>query len=286
MSGADQTPWKWTFRFGMVLSASVAAFAAWGALAPHIPMPEWAPPLAAGALMAALYGNSQALANCMAANARRAWDRGGGFQIPTLFFACCFVGFALMSMAGLHSAWDFVKANSHGAPLPDDGLMRLLFWFVAFAEPALNYGVEALKGLYRLEESEQERAWRDDAAKREERQREAEARRNALSVVAAPMAAAIATASVASAVEVSDAEFPLDRISHSGPAATAVEAHKAHGWRGPRDRARWERLVEAHEMGLSPAEIIRETGIPATTAYRWLQVLGDGAPRRGPRRIS
>lgn len=269
MSGAAQTPWKWTRRFAVALSVSVAAFAAWGALAPHIPMPEWAAPMAAGALMAALYGNSQALANCMAANARRAWERGGGFRIPTLFFMGCFGGFALLSMAGLHSAWDFVKANSHGAPLPDDDLMKVLFWFVAFSEPAMNYGVEALKGLHRIEEREDERAWREEAAEREDRQREAEARRKAFSVVAAPVAAAVAAATVASAVEVSGAEFPLDRISHTGPVATAMEAHKAHGWRGPRDQKKWERFVEAYGLGLSPTEIIRETGLPSTTVYRW-----------------
>ena len=65
-------PWKWTRRFAVGLTISVALFSAWGALAPHIPMAEWAAPMAAGVLMAALYGNSQGLANCMAANARRA----------------------------------------------------------------------------------------------------------------------------------------------------------------------------------------------------------------------
>ena len=37
----------------------------------------------------------------MAANARRAWERGSGYRLPALFFASCFVGFALLSMAGL-----------------------------------------------------------------------------------------------------------------------------------------------------------------------------------------
>ena len=91
-------PWKWTRRFAVGLTISVAAFSAWGALAPHIPMPAWAAPLAAGALMAALYGNSQGLANCMAANARCAWERGSGYRLPAFFFAACFVGFALLSI--------------------------------------------------------------------------------------------------------------------------------------------------------------------------------------------
>jgi hypothetical protein len=84
----------------------------------------------------------------MAANARRAWDCGEGYRLPTLFFAACFVGFALLSMSGLHSAWAFVKAHASGAPLPDDALMRALFTFVTFSELAMNYGVEALKVMH------------------------------------------------------------------------------------------------------------------------------------------
>ena len=50
-------PWTWTRRFAVGLTISVAAFSAWGALAPHIPMDDWAAPLAAGALMAAPSGS-------------------------------------------------------------------------------------------------------------------------------------------------------------------------------------------------------------------------------------
>jgi hypothetical protein len=137
---ASHIPWKWTRRFAVGLTISVAAFSAWGALAPHIPIATTTAPMAAGVLMAALYGNSQGLTNCMAANARRAWERGRGYRVPAFFFAICFAGFALLSMSGLHSAWEYVKAHADGAPLPEDTLMRTLFWFVAFSEPAMNYG--------------------------------------------------------------------------------------------------------------------------------------------------
>jgi hypothetical protein len=160
-------PWKWTRRFAVGLTISVAAFSAWGAVAPHIPMAAGAAPMAAGVLMAALYGNSQGLANCMAANARRAWERGRGYGLPAVFFTICFVGFALLSMAGLHSAWDYVKANADGAPLPGDDLMRTLFWFVAFSEPAMNYGVEALKSLHKDDERAEEQETLEAAADRE-----------------------------------------------------------------------------------------------------------------------
>jgi hypothetical protein len=89
----SRIPWKRTRRFAVGLTISVAAFSAWDALAPHIPM-------AAGGLVAALYGNSQGLANCMAANARGAWERGGGYNLPAFFFTLCFAGFALLSTSG------------------------------------------------------------------------------------------------------------------------------------------------------------------------------------------
>ncbi len=276
----SRVPWQWTRRFAVGLTVSVAAFSAWGALAPHIPMADWAAPTAAGALMAALYGNSQGLANCMAANARRAWERGRGYRLPCFFFAVCFVGFALLSMSGLHSAWEFVKVNAAGAPLPADDLMRALFLFVAFSEPAMNYGIEALKGLHKAEEHAEERDALDAAAARELRQRDAEARRKGFFAVAAPAAAvmAFAAAPAAHGAEMSARELPCQPVSHVAAASAAADAHTAHGWRGPRDPKRWEKFVEAHELGLSPAEIIRETGLASTTVYRWRNLLG-GASR-------
>lgn len=272
-------PWKWTRRFAIGLTISVAAFSAWGALAPHIPMAAWAAPMAAGALMAALYGNAQGLANCMAANARRAWERGASYRLPASFFAVCFVGFALLSMSGLHSAWEYVKAHVGDAPLPDDALMRNLFLFVAFSEPAMNYGVEALKALHKADELAEERETLDAAAAREVRQRDAEARRKALFAVAAPAAAVVALAPVANELEIASREFPLAPVSHSAPAEPCAETHGAHGWRGPRDPARWELFMAALARGLTPVEIIRETGLPSTTAYRWRKLAEMGVSR-------
>ncbi len=276
----SRVPWQWTRRFAVGLTISVAAFSAWGALAPHIPMAAWAAPMAAGVLMAALYGNSQGLANCMAANARRAWERGRGYRLPGFFFAVCFVGFAVLSMSGLHSAWEFVKANAAGAPLPSNDLMRALFLFVAFSEPAMNYGVEALKGLHKAEEYAEERDALDAAADRELRQRDAEARRKGFFAVAAPTAAAVAFAAAPAAqgAEMAQREFPCEPASHVAAGSMAREAHRAHGWRGPRDEKRWEKFVAAHELGLSPPEIIRETGLPSTTIYRWRGLLLGASP--------
>lgn len=258
-------PWKWTRRFAVGLTASVAAFSAFGALAPHIPMAYWVAPTVAGMLLAALYGNAQGLANCMAANCRLAWEkRDDGNFWPAVFFFGCFVGFALLSMSGLHSGWEYIQAHSDGAPLPDDGLMKTLFLFVAFSEPAMNYGVQALKSLQKAEDKRDERALLDEAAEREARRREAEERRRAFGVVSTGAAAAVLAAAVPAG------EFPLEPVSHSAPASADVQAHASHGWRGPRDQAKWDAVMALHQRHYAPMEIVAETGIPATTVYRWL----------------
>ena len=272
MNGTNGNPWKWTRRFAVGLTISVAAFSAFGALAPHIPMaPTWAP-IAAGMLLAAFYGNSQGLANCMAANCRLAWEkRDSGNFWPALFFFGCFVGFALLSMSGLHSAWEYVREHAGEAPLPDDGLMKTLFFFVAFSEPAMNYGVQALKSLQKAEDREEEKQTLDNAAERETRRIEAEERRKAFHV--ASTAGAVAALAAATPM----AEFPLEPVSHIAMASTDAEAHASHGWRGPRDQAKWEIFMEAHRRGMTPAEIVEDTGISSTTVYRWLaRVNGNG----------
>ena len=52
----SHVPWKWTRRFAVGLTLSVAAFSAWGALAPHIAMAGWVAPTAAGVLMPSVDG--------------------------------------------------------------------------------------------------------------------------------------------------------------------------------------------------------------------------------------
>lgn len=265
-------PWKWTRRFAVGLTVSVAGFSAFGALAPHIPMAAWVPPTAAGLLLACFYGNAQGLANCMAANCRLAWEkRSAGNFWPAAFFFVCFAGFALLSMSGLHSAWEYVRANAGGAPLPDDALMKTLFFFVAFSEPAMNYGVQALKSLQRAEEREEEREYRSEAAEREVRQREAEERRRGFHAVSTTAAAA----ALAMAIPASD--LPVEPVTHSAPASADIQAHASHGWKGPRDPTRWALFTEAHRRGLEPMEIVHETGIPSTTVYRWLGIIGARA---------
>lgn len=265
------TSWKWTRRFGVSLTISVAAFEAWGALAPHLPWAAHTAPVTAGVLMAAMYGNSQGLANCMAANMRRAWEAGHGYRLPALFFAGCFAGFALLSMSGLHTAWAFVKLHAGEAPLPDDGLMQDLFYFVAFSEPAMNYAVEALKALHKVNERAEEREERVAAADRAVRQHDAEARRRAMIAVAPAVSVAMAPAAVAEAMP---PELPRDQICHSAPVETTADAHAAHGWGGPRNEAKWKKFMEATELGLRPMEIVREAGIPSTTVYRWRRLFG------------
>ncbi len=103
--------------------------------------------------------------------------------------------------------------------------MRKLFWFVAFSEPAMNYGVEARKGLHRADERAEEREALDAGAERELRQRDAEARRKALFAVAAPAAAlAFATAPTAQGAEMIRREFPCAPVSHVAAGSAAAAA--------------------------------------------------------------
>lgn len=270
-------PWAWTRFFTVGLTIFVAAFCAWGALAPHIRALASMAPLATGVLMAGLYGNAQGLANCMAANMRRAWVAGDGYRAPAVFFFVCFIVFALTAMSGLHSAWAFARAHAGGAPLPDDQLMQWLFACIAFSEPAMNYGVEALKALQYQQQRAEEREALSDAADRDARRQEAEARRKALHVVAPMAVATVAAASMpaeaATLPRQSPPQFPLATAVHAAPANAMAEAHAARGWSGPRDPTKWQRFLEATELGMTPMAIVREVGIPSSTTYRWRRIL-------------
>lgn len=267
-----ERPWKWTRRFAVGLSASVAAFTASNFIAPFMPQNVGdipLPDLLAGLLLAAIVGNAQGLANCMAANARRVGAAGHKIAGRWCWVSCA--GFAAVSWFGLHNAWETVEASAAGYAFPDPLLMDGLFAFIAISEPTMNWVVDLLKSLQKLEEREDEKAFRDDAAEREARQREAEERRKAFHAVSTGAAAlALATAIPAG-------ELPMDPVSHTSLASADAEAHQAHGWKGPRDPERWALFMEAHRRGMNASEIIAETGIPTTTVYRWLGRIGAAA---------
>jgi len=156
MSLFAPSPWKWTRLFAIGLSASVAAFSVFGFIAPFLGVNTT---LAGAALLAAICGNAQGLANCMAANARRAKAKGDGYAAT--FNACvvCFLGFGALSAFGLHNGWEAVKSGAQsGHIFPSDMLMTPLFLFAAFSEPAMNWVVESIKALARDEPDEQEPA--------------------------------------------------------------------------------------------------------------------------------
>lgn len=271
-------PWKWTRRFAVGLSASVAGFSAFNFIAPFFPQQvgilgnEIAiPNLVAALLLASIVGNAQGLANCMAANARRV-GAAGHTKAGKWCWAFC-VGFAGVSWFGLHNAWEMVRESATGFAFPPALLMDALFAFIAMSEPTMNWVVDLLKGLQRVEERQDEQALRETAADREARQREADERRKGFRTVAATTAAA----AIAIPMGIPTAEFPLEPVSHSAPASADIDAHHSHGWKGPRDQAKWEIFKEAHRRGLSPMEIHEEVGIPTTTVYRWLARLnGNG----------
>lgn len=266
-----ETPWKWTRIFAVGLSASVAGFSAFNFVAPFLPGTLWgisAPDLLAGILLASIVGNAQGLANCMAANARRI-SAAGHVKAGRASWAFC-VGFAAVSWFGLHNAWEMVSASASGYAFPHPILMDLLFAFIAISEPTMNWVVDLLKSLHKAETRADEVEAREIAREREERQRDAEERRRSFHAVSTGAAAAVLAAG---AVGLPHGDFPLEPVSHSAPASADVEAHIAHGWRGPRDQAKWEMVKTAHARGLSPTEIVEETGIPSGTVYRWLSHL-------------
>lgn len=234
------------------------------------------PDLLAGMLLASIVGNAQGLANCMAANARRV-GAAGHESAGKWCWAFC-VGFAAMSWFGLHNAWAMVQASATGYAFPDPLLMDALFLFIAVSEPTMNWIVDLLKSLHaadvRAEDAHSRAVAREEAAERESRQRDAEERRRGFHTVSTGAAAA-ALAMGSAAVPVG--EFPIEPVSHSAPASADIEAHAAHGWRGPRDQVRWNLVKEAHRRGLSPSEIVEDTGVPSGTVYRWLAHLNGQA---------
>ncbi|MBX3430810.1 MAG: hypothetical protein KF779_14600 [Hyphomonadaceae bacterium] len=275
----SRLPWTWTRRFAVGLSASVAGFSAFNFITPFLPREAAGIPVAdllAGMLLAAIVGNAQGLANCSAANARRVGAAGRRGAEKWCWAFC--MGFAATSWFGLHNAWEMVEANASGYAFPDPLLMDVLFAFIAIAEPTTNWVVDLLKSLHEADARQQEHELREVAATREMRQRDADARRKVFHTVAAPMAAvAIAAAPLANTAEATQLDHPLDPVSHSAPQDAKTEGHRAHGWRGPRDQKRWERFVEADELGMAPTEIIKETGLPSTTVYRWKKLKDGGA---------
>lgn len=272
MNGTNGNPWKWTRRFAVGLSASVAGFSAFNFIAPFLPREIGGipiPDLLAGMLLASIVGNAQGLANCMAANARRVGAAGHQAAGKWCWAFC--VGFAAMSWFGLHNAWEMVQASATGYAFPDPLLMDVLFAFIAISEPTMNWIVDLLKSLHAAEERQSERELRSDAAEREARRIEADERRKAFHV--ASTAGAVAALAAATPM----ADFPLEPVSHIAMANTDAEAHASHGWKGPRDQAKWEIFMEAHRRGMTPAEIVADTGISSTTVYRWLsRVNGNG----------
>ncbi len=135
-------------------SSSVALFSVYGFVAPFMPVAPWTTQMVGGLLLAAICGNAQGLANCMAANARRAKARGDGFQGTYAACVICFLGFGSISAFGLHNGWELVKASGGGHAFPPDVIMAALFLFAAFSEPAMNWVVEAIKQLARIEQVE------------------------------------------------------------------------------------------------------------------------------------
>lgn len=254
MSLADDlfapSPWKWTRLFAIGLSASVAAFSVFGFVAPFVPgNATWA----GAALLAAICGNAQGLANCMAANARRAKAKGEGFEGTFQACVACFLGFGALSAFGLHNGWEAVKAEAGDGHFPPDWVMTALFLFAAFSEPAMNWVVESIKALAGEPEREHERPQAPIVADREPTERP---RLAAVGGVSVAVGAAL-THSAQAAPPI----FPHERSLVEPTPIVSMDASY------PSARAHFAALMA--EGVTKRVELARRTHVPLSTISRW-----------------
>src|SRR5262249_31387736 len=148
-----------------------------------------------------------------------------------------------------HGAWAYTKAHADGAALASDSIIDVLLVFLAFAEPSMYFGARAIMDLHQREKRDEERQDLADATARSVQMQQAALRPQALRAAGPAAAVALAVAPMNAVAELSR-ELPLDPTSHSAPADPNALSHTAHGWRGPRDQAKWKAFVEAMEAGM------------------------------------
>ncbi len=226
------------------------------------------------------------ISNAMAANAPVVISEGK--WLSGLICVGCFVGGGLISMNAMHLGWEVFKTLiDNRYTLPSDQQMNFAFLFVAFAKPGINWVIHAMEEIKwnrKLAEEDKEREDRNRRADRlaesegrVKRSQEAESRRRGIHVVPKVAMAAAAAAGIPGIAAAESPRFPVEETARSAPASADVEAHVAHGWKGPRDQAKWNLFKEAVRRGLDQKEISEATGIPTTTVHRWWHMMHGGA---------
>lgn len=205
------------------------------------------------------------LSNAMAANAALFFSHGK--YVSCLGAGAVFIGGGLVSMNSMHTGWTVFAELAKGYPLPSDEQMGWAFAYVAFVKPAVNWGIQSLKEIKRAEDAAEREREERERDKRDARMEAADARRKGFQVV--PPAAAAAALAVGMTGGASEA-FPLEPQALVAPASADSQAHASHGWKGPRDQAKWDRVMKLSREGWEPVEIFQEVGVSASTGYRWL----------------
>lgn len=260
--------WKWTDVFMRILTGCAVALCAVGFVAPsYSPESEslnWMAFLVGVGLSAAC-ALCLLLSNAMAANAavfiaHEKW-------LSAIGAGAVFVGGGLVSMNSMHTGWTVFAQLVEGYPLPSDEQMGWAFAYVAFVKPAVNWGIQSLKEIKRAQDAQERDREADERERRERRLEAAEERRKAFQVIPqATAAAAIAMGGAGAAAE----PFPLEPVTHSAPASADSQAHASHGWKGPRDQAKWDALMKLMRDGWDAIPAFDEVGISHSTGYRWL----------------
>lgn len=260
--------WKWTDVFMRILTACAVGLCAVGFIAP-----AYSPESGTLNWMAALVGFGLSLAcalclllsNAMAANAAVFFSHGK--WLSGVGAGAVFIGGGLVSMNSMHTGWTVFAELVKGYPLPSDAQMGWAFAYVAFVKPAVNWGIQSLKEIKRAEDAKERDRDEAERDRREARQQAAEERRRGFQVIPqATAAAALAMGATGAAAE----PFPLEPLSHAAPASADSQAHEAHGWKGPRDPAKWDALMGLIRQGWEPVDAFREVGVKPSTGYRWL----------------
>lgn len=283
---------KWTEFFMRALTGVAVALCSVGFVAPayNVEIGSWdGIALLVGLGISAACATCLLLSNSMAANAPICFG-GNKWGSGWLCIALC-AGFGAVSMYSMHLGWEVFKhLIAERYSLPGDAEMGIAFFIIAYAKPGVNWVIHAMKQVkiaFDVAESDKDRLERERRAERlagidakQRRNQEAESRRSQFRAVPQVALAALATTGIPVAANAESREshrFPIEEATRSAPASTESEAHAAHGWKGPRDKEKWNRFKECVDAGLTDQkDIASRVGIPTTTAHRWWHMMHGG----------
>ena len=81
---------------------------------------------------------------------------------------------------------------------------------------------------------------------------------------------AAAAAALAMGATAAAEPFPLEPVTRTAPASADAQAHASHGWKGPRNQAKWDDLMKLIREGWEPIAAFEKAGVRPSTGYRWI----------------